>query len=149
MSESKMVGTHSSASDLAFPVLTVTASGDMEVVNDLEQLQTANALAIRQGFFDNQRIIETSGDTYRVTGIRDKRSKGILLGFRFLKPRLYLVELNLEKEGNFSIEHVQKVALKGIRRFSHFWEGNLEISELENRIRATKSLQELFHLLRQ
>ena len=88
-------------SDLVYPVLAITPKGFAYTVADEVALRSGNAVAVRNGYFEKLRAIDSTGAAYHVTRVHDPRiARGEWLGRiigRLANPRM-TVELELLRD---------------------------------------------------
>ena len=104
------------AAALVCPVLTVSRRGELQVFDEAQVLQKANALALRNGFFTDMLVIEPSGASYRVVDVDRLGWLGGFFGFRFLQPRLYRVQLGLVPSGAIDLVELKQIVLDALRK---------------------------------
>lgn len=135
------------AAALVYPVLTVSRRGELQVFDEAQVLQKANVLALRNGFFTDMLVIESSGASYRVAEVDRLGWTGGFFGFRFLQPRLYRVQLGLVSTNVIDLVELKQIVLDALRKMPEPWEGTGPISGLMKRVRAATAIEQIFQIL--
>ena len=126
---------------LVFPVLSVNRHGDLTVSADLNSLQTANRLSLSRNYYQDMHIIDSTGASFRVKGVRGPHPVGPWLGFRFLKPRRMRVELDIESEGELSLDAVKAIVFDTMKKSRDFWEsGYGDLGAAEATVQGSRSM---------
>lgn len=111
-----------SPAELSFPVLALTHQGFLYAVSEEAALRTARVRAVKLGHFDNLRVIDAGGASYRVTRAHDLRvAPGEWLGRLFgsrANPRMR-AQLELEKERVLTLDEAKREVRGGIRKLAH------------------------------
>lgn len=116
---------------------------------DLDSLQTANRLSLSRHYYQNMLIIDSTGASFRVKGLSDPRPFGPWLGFRFLKPRRMRVELDIESEGELSLDAVKAIVFDTMRKRRDFWEsGYGDLGAAKAAVQGSRSMEDLLCKIR-
>jgi hypothetical protein len=143
------VATSVGADDLAFPVLAVGRQMTVMVFKDASSLQTANALAIRRGVFQDLLVIDRNGRSYSVSTARVVGPATRFFGFRFMKPRLLRVALQLCPTTIVTLADTQEKVVAAMNEAPELWDATWDRDwrSLQAGVRSTTTFPELFALL--
>ena len=114
----------------------------MSSVRTSEDLETASALALKDGYFDGLVVIDHDGRTFKVTSAVPRTPIGALR--RLFNPR---VRLNVE------LGETQPIAFEDLReRILHvleddLWEALVGIEEVRKRVYAAANVAELIDVI--
>ena len=119
------------------------------VFNDSSSLQTANALAIRRGVYQDLRVFDRNAQSYVVSTATVVGPATRFFGIRFMKPRLLKVNLRLRAAGAMTFPDIQETVVAATNEvpdiFDAAWDRDLQ--DLQASIRSSRTLPELFALL--
>jgi hypothetical protein len=94
---------------MEFPVISIHSSGSVMVNPSMENLCLCTAKALRENYYAGLRVVDSSGDAFKVVGIAGKKMLWYLPSLLFLNP-MYRIELLFDSiEGKMTLQDVQMI----------------------------------------
>ena len=130
---------------LTYPVLTMKDDVILHC-EDEQYLTRCTAWALRDGYFTNLELVDSSEKLYRVVGARKKGRGGTLRWHDILLNREIHADLDLEIEPQPSIlNYVRETVLRSFEH-EHIWKSRGDYAELLEAVRSASSIGELIYL---
>ena len=131
---------------LRFPVLCF--SQNLALVTQTEEdLTTCSKVGLRNGYFDNLLLVDSSGRGVRVKGAKKLHGIGPFWGYNMFLNQTIKVELIVAGEPfKVSLEEVKERVLDSFKKW-HGWEARGDFEELRERITNAKTIPEIIRLL--
>jgi hypothetical protein len=130
---------------ISFPAITISKKNILGVVFNEEELTTCTAKALKNGFFDKLKILDSTGKCYLVEKAYKKSLKKISI---FLDIYLFVnLEFN-EKIETLTIDKIKTFVKKIISKNRSFWSSSGNISEIYQKIESAPNAESIMGLLK-
>jgi hypothetical protein len=134
------------ASDLAYPVLFLYKDA-LAGVRTEEALTTTTSVALRAGFFDGLRVIDSEGRQYTVTKARFLHGVGRFWGYNIFLNRRIRVAIDLLESGEvLNVDAVRGLVLREFRSW-HGWQAGGDFDELQRGVERASTVGEIIRLV--
>lgn len=136
----------SATSELVYPVLILYR--DMLCAERSEEsLTTTTSIALRKGFFDELKIIDSNGRQYVVTKASKLHGVGRFWGYNIFLNRWIRVALNLRSSGEIlSVDEVRRLVLHNFQSW-HGWQTRDDFEELMAAVERASMITEIIGLV--
>mgnify|MGYP003401787302 FL=1 len=127
---------------LRYPVLEFS-KGMVFPARSVDELEQCSKRALRKGFFDNLRLIDSAGRSSKISGARKLRGVGPFFGFNvFLNQRIQVALMTSEPERIAGVEEVKQLVLGAIRGKQEWdsMDGSNELVEIVNRAQSVSEI---------
>lgn len=130
---------------LIFPVLAIgSRPGVLGVYSTRDQMTACTVEALKEGYFAGMLLVERSGRSFRVVGVREIEPKGGLFGWTPFHGRITHVGLQLTGEGQVRLEDLKQEMLSKLEEARDVWEEAGEFDEISAGVQGAKAIEELF-----
>ena len=136
----------SATSELVYPVLVVYRDA-LCAEGTEESLTTTTSIALRKGFFDELKIIDSDGRQYVVTKARKLHGVGPFWGYSIFLNRWIRVALDLCSSGEIlSVDEVRRLVLHNFQNW-HGWQTRDDFEELMAAVERASTIAEIICLV--
>ncbi len=136
----------SATSELVYPVL-VLYRDTLCAERTEDFLTTTTSIALRKGFFDELKIIDSNGRQYVVTKARKLHGVGPFWGYSILLNRWIRVALDLRSSGEtLSVDEVRRLVLHDFQS-SPNWQTRDDFEELMAAVERASTIAEIICLV--
>ena len=133
--------------NLKFPVLCFNQGLTIKCKN-VEELTTCTKTGLKNGYFKNLQIVDSSNKLYKVKETKKIKGVGLLWGYNIFLNQKILVDLIFhDKVQDILFEEVKNKVLNSSKSIQ-LWETREGFDEFKNKIASTKNINELANLIK-
>jgi hypothetical protein len=134
------------AEQLAFPALAIFKDTTVSY-RTLESLTTTTAAALRGGFFNGLRIIDSNGVEAVVRSATKLGGVGLFWGFNvFLNQRIRVALILESPTETLTTDQVRQIVLRDFRNW-HGWESREDFDQLKDAVKNASTVGEILQLV--
>jgi hypothetical protein len=133
---------------MIFPVLTFSRPNVIEFAKDEDRLTRCNRLGLKNGYYNNLKVIDSDGNCFSVSQANKVGTIGPLWGFNLFLEQQLRVRLEFKNSiERITLEDFKVKILNAFDKNKYYWESGGNIDDLKRIVRGSKSHGEIIQEL--
>ena len=135
------------ANELRFPALGKTSQGMLVTIPTRNHLTTNTAAGLRGGYYRDFRVLDSTGQWFRVTKAKKADGVGPFGGYNlFLNQRIHVALDLAPEEKSSSVDEVRDLVMKEFREWDG-WRSRADFADLRRRVQLAPTVGDLLGVL--
>ena len=131
--------------NLIYPVLRIN-QGMIFLAMDAARITTCSKIALSNGFFKNQNILDSSGNMFLVNEAKKLHGLGPFCGYNIFLNQRIQVQLDLSFESKLSLSQIKYLVLKALKN-NQGWDSLDGIEDITKTVEEAPSIGKIINFI--
>ena len=131
--------------NLIYPVLRIS-QGMIFPAMDAARITTCSKIALSNGFFKNQKILDSSGNMFLVNEAKKLHGLGLFWGYNIFLNQRIQVQLDLSFESKLSLTQTKNILLKALKN-NQGWDSLEGVEDITKTVEEAQSISKIINFI--